>query len=52
MVISDVPGFYRDIHKDHWGRLGLDATYPFGRAAEFERKFIPGEDDIDLNDYV
>jgi len=51
MVISDVPGFYRDIHKDHWGRLGLDATYPFGRAAEFERKFIPGEDNIDLSDY-
>ncbi len=51
MVIDDVPGFYRDPHKDHWGRLGLDATMPFGREAEFERKRIPGETDIDLDEY-
>ena len=42
IVIPDVPGFYRDPHKDHWGRLGIDATMPFGREAEFERKLIPG----------
>ncbi|MYJ72498.1 MAG: UbiD family decarboxylase, partial [Rhodospirillaceae bacterium] len=26
LVVPDVPGFYRDPHKDHWGRLGIDAT--------------------------
>jgi len=51
LVIDDVPGFYRDPHKDHWGRLGIDATMPFGREAEFERKAVPGEADIDLEDY-
>lgn len=52
LVIEDMPGFYRDPHKDHWGRLGIDATRPFGRAAEFEKKTIPGQDDIDLEDYL
>jgi 4-hydroxybenzoate decarboxylase len=51
IVIHDVPGFYRDPHKDHWGRLGIDATMPFGREAEFERKKVPGETDIDLDHY-
>ena len=52
LVIDDMPGFYRDPHKDHWGRLGIDATRPFGRAAEFEKKTVPGQDDIDLDDYI
>jgi len=52
MVIPDVPGFYRDEHKDHWGRLGLDATMPFGREAEFQRKSVPGETTINLADYL
>ena len=52
MVIPDVPGFYRDEHKDHWGRLGLDATWPFHRAAEFQRKRVPGEEDINLDDWL
>ncbi|MCC7411471.1 MAG: UbiD family decarboxylase [Gammaproteobacteria bacterium] len=52
MVVNDVPGFYRDEHRDHWGRLGIDATRPFGREAEFERKSIPGEDDVDLDAYL
>jgi len=51
VVINDVPGFYRDPNKDHWGRLGIDATLPFGREAEFERKSVPGEADIDLDHY-
>ncbi len=52
LVIPDVPGFYRDPHKDHWGRLGIDATKPWGREAEFERKAIPGAAEIDLSDYL
>ncbi|MEX4002118.1 UbiD family decarboxylase [Paraburkholderia sp. EG285A] len=52
MVIHDVPGFYRDAHKDHWGRLAIDATRPWGREAEFERKTIPGYEQIVLGDYL
>ncbi len=52
MVIDDVPGFYRDPKKDHWGRLGIDATLPIGREAEFERKRVPGVADIRLADYL
>jgi 3-polyprenyl-4-hydroxybenzoate decarboxylase len=50
-VIADVPGFYRDPERDHWGRLLIDATKPRGREAEFERRRIPGEDRIRLEDY-
>jgi 4-hydroxybenzoate decarboxylase len=52
MIIPEVPGFYRDPMKDYWGRLAIDATVPFGRKAEFERKKIPGADGIDLKDYL
>ena len=46
------PGFYRDPHKDHWGRLGIDATKPRDREAAFERKAIPGGDGIDLANWL
>jgi len=52
LIIPEVPGFYRDKHKDYWGRLGLDATYPFERSHEFRQKRVPGEADIDLTDYL
>jgi UbiD family decarboxylase len=52
MILSDIPGFYRDPHKDHWGRLCIDATMPFGREEEFARKTIPGEDSIDLREWL
>lgn len=52
LVIPDVPGFYRDPHKDHWGRVGIDATRPFGRASEFVKKTIPGEDEVNLDDWT
>ena len=51
-VIPNMPGFYRDPHKDHWGRLLLDATAPFGRGADFHRKRIPGEETIKLENYL
>lgn len=51
-IIRDMPGFYRDPHKDHWGRLLIDATRPLHRRAEFERKRIPGADVIRLSDYT
>lgn len=52
MIIPGVPGFYRDPQKDHWGRLCIDATAPWGREAEFARKSIPGQDAIDLRDWL
>lgn len=52
ITISDVPGFFRDVGNLHRGRLGLDATKPFDLREEFERKRIPGEQDINLSDYL
>jgi UbiD family decarboxylase len=52
MILNDIPGFYRDPHKDHWGRLCIDATMPWGREREFARKTIPGQNDIDLADWL
>ncbi|MGQ7793199.1 UbiD family decarboxylase [Faunimonas sp. B44] len=51
-VLPDVPGFYRDPMKDHWGRLAIDATAPFGRRAEFARKRVPGAESVRLGDYL
>lgn len=52
MVIPDVPGFYYGQKEEHWGRIGLDCTMPLHRKADFERKRIPGVDQIDLRDYL
>jgi UbiD family decarboxylase len=51
LIIPDTPSFYRDEAKDHWGRLLIDATKPFNRRAEFERKRIRLADKIDLADW-
>ncbi len=51
-IIEDVPGFYRDEHRDHWGRLAIDATKPWGREAEFERVRIPGVERVRLSDFL
>ncbi|MCL4745113.1 MAG: UbiD family decarboxylase [Burkholderiaceae bacterium] len=50
-ILPNVPGFFRDPHKDHWGRLLIDATRPFDRQGEYERKRIPGADSLDLATY-
>ena len=51
-IIRDIPGFYRDPHKDHWGRLLIDATAPWGRESDYQRKLIPGAAEIDLSAYL
>lgn len=51
MIIPETPSFYRDEHKDHWGRMLIDATKPFARRAEFERKTIRGTKDVVLSDW-
>ena len=51
MVIPDVPGFFRDEEGIYRGRLGIDATKPYGREKQFERKQVPGMSEIDLKAY-
>jgi len=51
MIIAETPSFYRDPHREHWGRLGIDATVPFNRRHEYERKKIPGAQSLRLADY-
>jgi UbiD family decarboxylase len=52
IIVPNVPSFYRDPHKDHWGRIGIDATAPYERREKFERKRIPGAGQVDLRDYL
>lgn len=52
MILDDIPGFYRDPQKDHWGRLAIDATMPWGREKEFARKHVPGEFDVNLSEWI
>ncbi|MDR2725054.1 MAG: UbiD family decarboxylase [Candidatus Adiutrix sp.] len=51
IIIPETPSFYRDPHKEHWGRVGIDATVPFARRREYERKRIPGADTVELANY-
>jgi hypothetical protein len=44
-------GFFRDEEGIYRGRLGIDATKPFGKAKKFERKKVPGMNEIDLKEY-
>jgi 4-hydroxybenzoate decarboxylase len=50
-TLENIPGFFRDPGKIHWGRLGIDATKPVGQEVEFERKRIGWFDQVDLRDY-
>jgi UbiD family decarboxylase len=52
IVIPGVPSFPRDPHRMHWGRAIFDATAPYGLESEFERKRVPMEEDIKLEDYL
>jgi 4-hydroxybenzoate decarboxylase len=53
LLVNNVPSGY-DYRGEHFhsGRIGIDATAPYGRLEEFERTTVPGEDDIDLDDYL
>lgn len=51
-VLSDVPGFFRDEDKIYGSRLGIDATKMWGKEKNYERKRIPGVDEINLKDYL
>lgn len=47
----DIPGFYGGRKPEDWGRIAIDATMPLARKHLFERKRIPGVDEIDLAAY-
>ena len=51
LIVPGTPSFYRDPYKDHWSRLGIDATAPFERREQFERKVVPNASEINLADY-
>jgi UbiD family decarboxylase len=51
LIIPETPSFYRDEQHDHWGRLLIDATKPFHRKAEFERKKLRLADQVRLSDW-
>lgn len=51
LIIPDTPSFYRDEAKDHWGRHLVDATKPWGREAEFERKSLRMAKEVNLADW-
>ena len=52
LVVTGRAGFYRDTQDDFVGRVGLDATRPFGRQDEFVLKEVPGLDATRLEDYL
>ncbi|MSO92226.1 MAG: UbiD family decarboxylase [Rhodospirillales bacterium] len=52
ILIPGVPSFYRDPHKDHWGRIAVDACAPFARRHEYERKRVPGAREVKLEEYL
>lgn len=51
MIIPETPSFYRDEAKDHWGRLLVDATKPWGREDEFLRKSLRMGNNVRLADW-
>lgn len=51
IIIPDTPSFYRDEAKDHWGRMLIDATKPWGREEEFFRKQLRMANDVKLSDW-
>jgi 2,5-furandicarboxylate decarboxylase 1 len=51
-VIPEAYGFPRDLHHIHQSKIGIDATAPLDATEERLRKYIPGEERIDLSNYV
>ena len=51
-VVPDARGFPRDLHHLHQSKIGIDATAPLDATEERTRKFVPGQDEVDLSRYV
>ncbi|MBW1666664.1 MAG: UbiD family decarboxylase [Deltaproteobacteria bacterium] len=52
LIMENALGFPRDPFHIHTSKLGIDATAPLNQWEEFERKTVPGADDIHLEDYL
>lgn len=52
LLLENAPGFRRDPFQIHQSKLGIDATAPLNQWEEFERKVVPGIDDLRLDDYL
>lgn len=52
LLMENALGFPRDPFERHQSKLGIDATAPLDQWEEFERKRVPGADEIDLNAYL
>ena len=52
LLMDNALGFPRDPFNIHQSKLGIDATAPLNQWEEFERKIVPGYEDIRIEDYV
>lgn len=51
-VVPEARGFPRDLHHIHQSKMGIDATAPLEAIEEKKRKYIPGQEDVDLSKYA
>ena len=53
MLLTNIPGGYEyNENTLQFGRLGIDATAPYGDLHKFERSNTPGESEINLSEYI
>ena len=52
LLVEEAIGFPRDPFHIHHSKLGIDATAPLDQWDEFERKKVPGEAAIRIQDYI
>ena len=52
LLMEEALGFPRDPFHIHQAKLGIDATAPLNQWDEFERKQVPGEEAIRLEDFI
>lgn len=51
-IVPEARGFPRDLHHIHQSKIGIDATAPLEATEERVRKYIPGEENVELSKYV
>ncbi len=51
-IVPEAQGFPRDLHHLHQSKIGIDATAPLEAKEEKIRKYIPGQEKIQLDEYV
>ena len=52
-IIPTIPSYTReDVRAVHQGKVGIDATVPLEFKKTFERRKVPGEENIKLEDYL